>query len=91
MDYLVNKDVITRKEHCCFGCGRKFPKGTKLIYSKAVNNVEFSSVYWCKTCSTYWNKYMTGYDEIGYGELKSEDTEGWESIRNEIEGMEALI
>jgi hypothetical protein len=85
MAFLENKDVITRKEHCCFGCGRKFPKGSKLNFSKTVDGGEFSSAYWCKTCSEYWYKYMSGYDEIGFGELKSEDSEGWERTRNEVE------
>ena len=90
MDILESKDVITKKEHNCFGCGRKFSKGSKLNFTKSVDGGEFSSAYWCKTCQEYWERNMKYCDEIGYGELKSEDFEGWEIIRKEIEVNEQI-
>lgn len=85
MDTLENKDVVTRKEHHCFGCGRKFPKGSKLNFNKIVDGGTISSAYWCPVCIEYWSRYMENGDEIGYGELKSEDFEGWDKIRKEME------
>ncbi len=85
MDILVSKDVITKKEHNCWGCGRKFPKGSKLTFVKGVDSGEFASAYWCQTCNEYWNRNMSYDDEIGYGELKSEDFRVWEIIRKEVE------
>jgi len=86
IDILENKDVKTNKEHCCFGCSRKFPKGTVLNYNKTVDGGVISSAYWCKTCMEYWKRYMENGDEIGYGDLKYEDTENWEQLKKEIEG-----
>lgn len=86
MDVLEDKTVVTRKEHHCFGCGRKFLKGSKLHYVKSIDGSDFSSAYWCSVCDEYWIRYMQYDDEIGYGELKSEGAEGWEEIRKEIEG-----
>ena len=86
MDTLVDKEVTTRKEHHCFGCARKFKKGSKLRYCKVIDGGVFDSAYWCPVCLKYWEKYMGYSDEIGYGELKSEDYKGWEEIRKEVEG-----
>ena len=35
----------------------------------------------------YWKRYMENGDEIGYGDLKYEDTENWEQLKKEIEGQ----
>ena len=85
VDWLENKDVKIRKEQGCFGCGRKFTKGTILRYSKIVDGGEFKSSYWCPVCNEYWNKCMEYGDETGLGELKSEDPEGWEATRLRLE------
>lgn len=85
MTILDYKDVKIRKERHCCGCARKFEKGSTLNFVKSVDGGEFNSAYWCKTCSNYWNKYMDNGDEVGFGELKSEDFERWEEIRKEIE------
>lgn len=55
-------------------------------FNKTVDGGEISSAYWCKTCTEYWKRHMEYGDEIGYGELKSEDDEEWKKIRKEIEG-----
>lgn len=83
---LENKEVKIRKERMCWGCARKFEKGNKLHVVKAVDSDGFTSTYWCRTCNAYWDKYMDRDDEIGIGELRSEDDEMWEEIRQKIEG-----
>jgi len=82
---LSEKTVMTRKEHHCFGCARKFPKGSRLQVITSVDGGEIGRAYWCDTCQEYWRKYMQYGDEIGYGDLKSEDEFGWNEIRREIE------
>lgn len=86
MDFLLDKDVKIRKTQKCFGCAREFFKGSPLRFIKSVDNGEFSSSYWCKTCCNYWNKYMEYGDEISFGDLRLQDKEGWEAVRLESEG-----
>lgn len=86
-DVLSQKDVKTRKEHECFGCGRKFEKGSILSRVTSVDGGQISTSYWCDTCNEYWNKYMDADDLIGFGELKSCDEERWEEIRKAVEGI----
>lgn len=82
---LKCKDVKIRKDRCCWGCARKFETGSTLNVIKSVDSDGFNSVYWCKPCSSYWSKYMETGDEIGFGELKSENPELWEEVRQNVE------
>ena len=50
MDILENKKVKTRKDHLCFACHRKFPKGTEMSRQVNVSYGEIYQVYWCETC-----------------------------------------
>ena len=83
---LESKDVKIRKERMCWGCGRNFEKGSELHVVKSVDGDGFSSTYWCRTCDSYWNAHMDAHDEICIGELRSEDKETWEEMRQKIEG-----
>lgn len=47
---LTDKNVIIRKERQCFGCYRKFPKGTEMHYQTNIYEGEFGSHYLCLTC-----------------------------------------
>ena len=85
MSIISYKMVKTRKEHRCVGCARKMPKGSNMQSVTSSNDGKILRDYWCNTCQTYWNKYMRYEDEVGYGELKSEDYEGWEEIRKKVE------
>ena len=84
-DTLEHKSVKIRKPHKCFGCGRKMPKGTNMDKITQVDNGEFFHGYYCLVCTHYWHEHMSSDDEIGEGELKSEDPEGWEAMRQEWE------
>ena len=37
MDTLKDKMVTTQKEHTCWGCGIKHPKGTRMRYTVCVD------------------------------------------------------
>jgi hypothetical protein len=87
MSVIDSKKVKTRKEHHCCGCSRKFPKGSKLERVTGTDGDNISSVYWCDVCLKYWDKYMSYDDEIGFGELRSEDRERWEEIRKSVESV----
>ncbi|MFC5528415.1 hypothetical protein [Cohnella yongneupensis] len=83
-DTLRNKVVITRKEHACFGCAIKYPAGTSMHAVTTADGGKIETTYWCDTCQTYWERNMTTGDEISFGELRTEDREGWEAINKEV-------
>lgn len=85
MYIIAIKNVITRKEHNCFGCARKMPKGTTMQLATSVDGGVISTERWCSVCQAYWSKHMEYGDEIGYGDLRFGDPEGWEQIRETIE------
>lgn len=89
MEIIAQKDVKTRKEHNCFGCAREMPKGTIMRTVTGVYGGTISKSYWCSTCQEYWSIHMEYGDTIMYGELKSEDAEGWENVRKEVEEVTA--
>jgi len=80
---LSAKVVTTRKPHVCWGCGIKYPPGTRM---KAVTSVdgEIATDYWCLTCVEYWDRYMDPDDVVMFGDLRVDDPEGWEEIRKEL-------
>ncbi|PGT89819.1 hypothetical protein [Bacillus thuringiensis] len=82
---MTDKPVKIRKERRCHGCARRFEKGSTLQVIKSVDEGKFYSDYWCKTCQNYWSKYMNDGEEIGCGELRSEDREAWEEVRKATE------
>ena len=86
MNFISCVSVKTRKDHYCWGCARTFPKGSLLDKLTHAIGREISSAYWCETCRDYWEKFMSGDDEIGLGALRSGDPDGWEAIRKETEG-----
>lgn len=66
-EILRSKIVKTSREHICFGCGRKFPKGTKMIFSVFIDDGLFNS-YLCPTCREVTD-HMSYYDEFCFGDL----------------------
>lgn len=85
---IKHKTVKTKKDHKCFGCGRKFEKGSILTSVTSVDGGEISTNYWCDVCNEYWDKFMDSEDLIYFGDLKANDFEEWESIRVKLEGRE---
>ena len=85
MTVLENKEVTTRKEHHCHGCGRKYPAGSKLTYSVTVGGGYFGSAYWCPVCVRMMiinSDYQDGYIYQG---VRDYDPDTWESLRAEME------
>lgn len=67
MSYIVTqKEVITRKEHKCFGCARNFPRNTKMLRETVKDDIIFTA-YLCKTCQEVMNE-RSG-DEFCEGDL----------------------
>ena len=73
-DVLTEKVVKTRKSHICFGCGRQFPKDTKMIYQTVADGGAVNTFYICDTCWEIMGR-MDYWDEFGYGELREEALE----------------
>lgn len=71
---LGTKTVQVRKDRVCFGCGRKFPIGTKMTVSAVVDGSRLWSCYLCKTCDEITNE-MEWDDEYGFMDLRDEAIE----------------
>ena len=80
------KEVVTRKEHRCFGCNKKYPIGLKMVRAASADEGTVDTIYWCETCLEYMKTYFASCDETGQGEIFENDPEGWEEIRKEMEG-----
>lgn len=72
---LTDKTIVTRIEHLCFSCHRRFPKGTTMRYWSGLYEGDFNSVYNCMTCQEIMNmdsenEYPDGYvnDSLNKGE-----------------------
>ena len=56
MSYIItHKEIITRKEHKCFGCAREFPRNTKMLRETVKDDIIFTA-YLCKTCQEVMNE-----------------------------------
>ena len=86
MDTLKDKMVTTQKEHTCWGCGIKHPKGTRMRYTVCVDGGDLSSPYWCNICEAvldeleYWEKE----DGFRMGDIKDEYNDLWVEISTQI-------
>lgn len=86
MTQLSDKEVVLRKQARCFGCCRTFQSGQRMRKIVTRNDDGcLDRTAWCKACDTYWSKYMDYGDEIMQGDLKYEDPEGWEEVRQAVE------
>jgi len=85
MIILTSKTVKIRKPCFCFGCGREMPKGSVMVRNDSVRDGTFMHLKWCSVCVEYWSEYMDDGDEISEGDLRTENPENWEAIREEME------
>ena len=61
------KDVVTRKNHVCFGCGRDFLPGSKMERSGVADSGTMWTCYLCETCA----EISRGLDDYyGFGDLR---------------------
>jgi hypothetical protein len=67
---LSSKLVKTKREHICFGCGRKFDKDTNMIRSSFADNGTAFTTYLCQSCEKYCHDNFDYGDEFSFGELK---------------------
>ncbi len=89
LEIIAQRQVTTRKEHQCWGCARVFPPGAELDVVVSTDLGRAMSTYWCKTCREYLLRhsefFMPDDDAGSCGELKHEDEEGWEAVRQDME------
>jgi hypothetical protein len=84
-ELISSRDVVIRKPCRCSGCARTMQPGTPMNKATYRDGSEFGASAWCLVCQAYLDRHMDTHDEIGIGELKSEDPETWEAIRKELE------
>ena len=66
MTQLTLKTVKIRKPHKCWGCTKEYPVGTKMNYSVAVDQGEFSYSYWCEECNDFLSTLESWQTEDGF-------------------------
>ncbi len=70
-DFYTSRFVTTRKPHQCWGCAETFPAGTRMDYVAGVFDGDFSSTYYCETCSEYLSAHPEYFEDgIGFGDVK---------------------
>lgn len=86
MELLRQKNVITRKPHVCFGCGREFSKGTHMRF-EVWKDVDINSAYLCEMCQCVIREILSEehYFEYGFGDLRESALEYESKIRQEVE------
>lgn len=65
--YNERKVKKTRKDHKCFGCREKLPKGSMAFYISGVYEGDFSFYYLCIPCKE-WIDQNPGQDGDFWGE-----------------------
>ena len=66
MTQLTLKTVKIRKPHKCWGCTKEYPVDTKMTYSVAVDQGEFSYSYWCEECNDFLSTLESWQTEDGF-------------------------
>jgi len=82
MSVINDKVVISRKRSTCYGCALQYPEGTRMhriLWKSSYDNTIETALY-CPTCDAYWSEFMDCGDEIGFGDLRNNDPEGWREM-----------
>lgn len=87
-DMIFDEKVKTQKKQTCWGCARRFPKGTVLEKQKTVDKGIFYTFYWCDVCRAYLNAHYPFAEKVLFGSLRDEDPEEWERLRKSIDKLE---
>jgi hypothetical protein len=80
----------TRKPHRCFGCGKVYPVGSKMIDAAYTDGGRADGCHWCDTCVEYMRRYFESGDETGYGEIYDGDPERWNALKSELESKKPV-
>lgn len=83
---LSTRESTIRKDRCCFGCAREFPKGTKMFVEAIADGGSVWSCYLCRTCKEIVS-HLAWDDEFGFGDLRDDALELEKGMvdRNETE------
>ena len=73
MDVVGRKVVKTRAAHVCFGCRRKFERGTMMERSCVFDGKPWTC-YLCESCQEASSELNWG-DEYGFGDLRERSLE----------------
>ena len=69
IEIIEEKKVVIKKEHPCIGCRRKYPIGTEMQSTTAVDG-NLYHYYLCQECLDFLDsrpgyEYLDGFDEGG--------------------------
>ena len=86
MDCIAMKQVVTRKAHKCWGCGRPYPKGTSMERITNVDGGEIMTTHWCPVCSKFWDMHRRDLQDDGIDLGAFSYELDWEELRAKMEG-----
>ena len=90
MRIIGEKKVKTRKDHVCWGCARKIPKGSLMTVVVSAEGSKIDRVYWCMVCEEYSMKHWPDDEEpVTLGAFRIYGEDEWEEIRKSIEEFTA--
>ena len=70
---ILSNHVKTRAKHCCYGCGREFPKGAEMDrQSCRSDNNELFILYLCPTCEAVIDQNLEDNEPYEYGQFYEE-------------------
>lgn len=85
MSVIETKSVITRKDHTCWGCMRKFKPGERMEVVTCVDGGDIMRVYWCEDCQDFLGTLETWQTEDGFAEG---DLLKYDEYRNKLRAEE---
>jgi thiol-disulfide isomerase/thioredoxin len=71
MNILLDKRVITRKSHHCWGCTKEYPAKTPMQIITNTDRGRIFTSYWCQICMDFMETLEAYQKEDGfdYGDL----------------------
>jgi hypothetical protein len=70
---ISSNRVWTRKEHSCWACGLKLPKGSDMHSTVWVDGGDITRSYWCLPCNAFLNENNQDFEEgVSFGQFAGE-------------------
>jgi len=73
-DFIKQADIITRKDHHCWGCTFLFHKGTFMYTIISTDMGKIFTTYYCPKCQAYMNDHPHDFEDgIEYGDFLNDE------------------
>ena len=69
MPVINSKQVTTRVQHRCYGCNKRFPRGSNMTLTLSRIDGDLLSDYWCKDCQAFIESNWIDWENTSKGEI----------------------